>query len=319
MIEKSYSDRDGVIWLDGHFVPWREAREHILNQGLHYASSVFEGERAYEGRIFRSVDHTKRLLHSADRLGMDVDFTLEQIEAAKVEALERSGLDAAYIRPVIWRGSQQMGISVSNADIRFGIAVWHWGSYFSDKSKGIRLTASPWARPPANCAPVDAKAAGLYMICTLAKKRAEEAGFADALMLDHQGNIAEATGANIFFYKDGIWHTPAPTCFLNGITRQTAIDLLRRDGTEVVERIISPGELGEFSQCFITGTAAEVTPVSEIMGHAFRVGEETMSIVDRYDRAVRSPEMQFTDALVRGERVAPIERADRTERWVSAK
>ncbi|GAB5458775.1 MAG: branched-chain amino acid aminotransferase [Henriciella sp.] len=306
MIKQSYSDRDGVIWLDGHFVPWREAQEHILNQGLHYASSVFEGERAYEGRIFRSGDHTKRLLHSARRLGMDVDFTFEQIEAAKVETLERSGLDAAYIRPVIWRGSQQMGISVNHADIRFGIAAWHWGSYFSDKSKGIKLTDSPWARPPANCAPVDAKAAGLYMICTLAKKRAEEAGYSDALMLDHQGNIAEATGANIFFFRDGIWHTPAPTCFLNGITRQTVIEILRQDGIEIVERLISVGELNEFSQCFITGTAAEVTPVSEIMGHSFQVGQEAMSIVDRYDQAVRATDTRFSDAMVQGEQGVPI-------------
>jgi branched-chain amino acid aminotransferase len=296
MIEQSYSDRDGVIWLDGHFVPWRDAQEHILNQGLHYASSVFEGERAYEGRIFRSVDHTKRLLHSAERLGMQVDYSIEQIEAAKGEALERSGLGAAYIRPVIWRGSQQMGISVSNSNIRFGIAVWHWGDYFTDKSKGIRLTDSPWARPPANCAPVDAKAAGLYMICTLAKKRAEETGFADALMLDHEGNIAEATGANIFFYKDGTWHTPAPTCFLNGITRQTAIEIFKREGIEVVERVISPGELSNFSQCFITGTAAEITPVSEIMEHAYTIEEETMSIVNLYDQAVRQPGIQFNAA-----------------------
>lgn len=303
MIEQSYSDREGVIWLDGHFVPWRDAQEHILNQGLHYASSVFEGERAYDGRIFRSEDHTRRLLHSAKRLGMQVDFTIEQIEAAKAEALERSGLDSAYIRPVIWRGSQQMGISVSHADIRFGIAVWHWGDYFTDKSKGIRLTDSPWARPPANCAPVDAKAAGLYMICTLAKKRAEETGFADALMLDHQGNIAEATGANIFFFRDGAWHTPAPTCFLDGITRQTAIEILRREGIEVVERIISPIELREFSQCFITGTAAEITPVSEIMGHTFTIGEETMSVVGLYDQAVRNPDTRFAGALVCGERM----------------
>lgn len=307
MIEKSYSDRDGVIWLDGHFVPWREAREHILNQGLHYASSVFEGERAYEGRIFRSVDHTRRLLHSARRLEMDVKFSLEQIEAAKKEDLDRSGLGSAYIRPVIWRGSQQMGISVGNADIRIGIAAWHWGNYFSNKTKGIRLTDSPWARPPANCAPVDAKAAGLYMICTLAKKCAEEAGFSDVLMLDHQGNIAEATGANIFFLRDGVWHTPAPISFLNGITRQTVIELLRRGGVEVVQRSIALHELNEFSQCFITGTAAEVTPVSEIMGHAFRVGEETMSVVVGYDKAVRAAEEKFENALVQGEQIVPAQ------------
>ena len=304
MIEKSYSDRDGVIWLDGHFVPWREAREHILNQGLHYASSVFEGERAYEGRIFRSVDHTRRLLHSAKRLEMDVKFSVEQIEAAKKEVLDRSGLGSAYIRPVIWRGSQQIGISVGNADIRIGIAAWHWGNYFSDKAKGIRLTDSPWARPPANCAPVDAKAAGLYMICTLAKKRAEEAGFSDALMLDHQGNIAEATGANIFFLKDGVWHTPTPNCFLNGITRQTVIELLRRSGRVVIERTISPSELGKFTQCFITGTAAEVTPVSEIMGHSFRVGEDIMSISEAYGKVVRMPRVNFADALVSGQQIA---------------
>lgn len=301
MTQKPYSDRDGVVWLDGHFVPWREAQDHILSQGLHYASSVFEGERAYEGRIFRSLDHSKRLLHSAKRLGMQVDFSLEQIEAAKLETLERSGLDAAYLRPVIWRGSQQMGISVKNSNVRFGIAAWKWGNYFADKSKGVKLTDSPWARPPANCAPADAKAAGLYMICTLAKKRAEDAGYSDALMLDHDGNIAEATGANIFFYQDGVWHTPAPTCFLNGITRQTAIELLRRTGVEVIERVIHPNELSQFSQCFITGTAAEVTPVSEIMGHTFKVGPDTMSIVDQYDQVVRTADVQFTDALVQGE------------------
>lgn len=299
MDESPFDNRDGLIWLDGHFVPWRDAQEHILNQGLHYGSSVFEGERAYDGNIFRSFDHSRRLIHSANRLEMDIDFTIDQIEDAKREALARSGLESAYLRPVIWRGANQMGISVGRANVRVAVAVWHWADYFANKAEGIRITYSPWARPPANSAPVDAKAAGLYMICTLAKRRAERSGFADALMLDSDGNIAETTGANIFFFRDGGWHTPAPTCFLNGITRQTIIALLRSNGAEVTERVIAPDELKTFSQCFITGSATEVTPVRELMGILYTVGPETLDVMAYYDAAVHDTSAKFEVATIK--------------------
>lgn len=300
MIASSYDDRDGEIWLDGSFVPWRDARIHVLNQGLHYGVTVFEGERAYDGRIFRSRDHSRRLLHSAGRLAIPADFTLEDIETAKKETLARSGLEGAYIRPFIFRGSRQMGISVSHSNVQFGIAVWNWGNYFENKLKGIKLTISDWRRPPSSSAPVDAKAAGLYMICTLAKNSAEESGFDDAMMLDTAGNIAEATGANIFFVRDGQIHTPRPDCFLNGITRQTVIALADRNGIEVVERAISPDELPTFSECFITGSAAEVTPVASIAGTMFSVGNITKTVIHAYDQAVRDFNLVFDPANVSG-------------------
>lgn len=282
-----YDDRDGYIWMDGEFVPWRDTKVHLLTHGLHYGSSVFEGERAYEGEIFKSREHTDRLHNSAGLLGFDIPFTAEQIEDAKKEALAKSGLESAYVRAIAWRGSEMMGISAQQNTIHLAIAVWHWGDYFADKMKGIRLTHAQWKRPSPETAPCESKAAGLYMICTLSKHAAEKEGYQDALMLDWRGQVAEATGANIFFVRDGAIHTPTPDCFLNGITRRTAIGLAKARQIEVVERAIFPDELSTFSECFITGTAAEVTPVSEIAEHKYTPGQITGSLVADYDKLVR--------------------------------
>ncbi|MEO1101277.1 MAG: branched-chain amino acid aminotransferase [Pseudomonadota bacterium] len=281
-----YDDRDGHIWMDGEFVPWRETKVHILTHGLHYASAVFEGERAYSGQIFKSLEHSQRLHNSADILGFDIPFTVEQIEDAKKETLARSGLESAYVRAIAWRGSEMMGVSAQNNTIHLAIATWHWGDYFADKMKGIRMTHAQWKRPSPETAPCDSKAAGLYMICTMSKHAAEKEGYQDALMLDWRGQIAEATGANIFFIRDGAIHTPTPDCFLNGITRRTAIGLAKARQIEVVERAIFPDELPTFSECFITGTAAEITPVAEIGEHTFKPGQITGALVEDYERLV---------------------------------
>ena len=281
-----FDDRDGLIWMDGEFINWRDANVHILTHGLHYASSVFEGERAYGGKIFRSLEHSERLHKSAKILGFDIPFSVEQVEQAKEEALARSGLDNAYIRPVAWRGSEMMGVSAQQNTIHLAVAVWDWGDYFEDKMKGIRLTHAKWKRPSPETAPSEAKAAGLYMICTLSKHDAEAEGYADALMLDWRGRIAEATGANIFFVKDGVLHTPTPDCFLDGITRRTAIALAKARQIQVVERIIMPEELNTFSECFITGTAAEITPVAEIGEQVYRPSSLTESLVNDYDDVI---------------------------------
>ncbi|HBH89953.1 MAG TPA: branched-chain amino acid aminotransferase, partial [Hyphomonadaceae bacterium] len=265
-----YDDRDGYIWMDGEFVPWRDTKVHLLTHALHYASSVFEGERAYNGVIFKSRQHSERLHNSAKIMGFDIPYTVDQIEDAKKEALARSGLESAYIRAIAWRGSEMMGVSAQQNTIHLAIAVWHWGDYFADKMKGIRLTHAQWRRPAPDTAPCHAKAAGLYMICTLSKHAAEKDGYADALMLDYRGQVAEATGANIFFVRDGAIHTPTPDCFLNGLTRQTVIGLAKERQIEVIERAIMPDELSTFSECFITGSAAEVTPVSEIGEHIYK-------------------------------------------------
>lgn len=290
----SFDDRDGVIWWNGSFLNWRDAKVHVLNQGLHYASSVFEGERSYQGRIFRSSDHSRRLLHSAERLGMNVSFSLEDIENAKRDVLARSGLSEAYIRPVIFRGSGEMGISVVGADVHFAIAAWEWKKFFPNDLEGVRLTMSSWRRPPKECAPADAKAAGLYMICTLAKNAAEIAGYDDALMLDFSGNVAEATGANIFFIRDGEIHTPRPDCFLNGITRQTIIELATRLGFKVVERVIAPDEIPTFTESFLTGSAAEVTPVSRIAQSRFEIGEMSRALIEEYKTVVVRNSQKFS-------------------------
>ncbi len=281
-----YDDRDGYIWMDGSFVPWRDAKVHVLTHALHYASSVFEGERAYGGRIFRSRDHSERLHRSASLLGFDIPFGVDAVEAAKKDALEKSGLESAYIRAIAWRGSEQMGVSAQNNTIHLAIAVWHWGDYFADKMKGIRMTHAPWKRPAPDTAPCEAKAAGLYMICTLSKHAAEREGYADALMLDWRGRIAEATGANIFFVRDGVLHTPTPDCFLNGLTRQTAMTLAKARRIEIVERTILPDELPTFSECFITGSAAEITPVAEIGQHRFKPGAISEALVNDYSALV---------------------------------
>ena len=285
----AYHDRDGFIWMDGGFVPWREAKVHVLTHALHYASSVFEGERAYGGRIFRSHDHSLRLHHSATELGFVIPWTAAQIDAIKQEVLAKSGLADAYIRPVAWRGSEQMGVSAQNNTIHLAVAAWEWGAYYGDaKLKGAKLDIAKWKRPSPETIPCTAKAAGLYMICTLSKHAAEAKGCSDAIMMDYRGYVAEATGANVFFVQDGAIHTPLPDCFLNGLTRQTVIAMLRERGVEVVERHIEPGEMEGFQQCFLTGTAAEVTPVAEIGPYRFEVGQMTRDMVSAYEALVRA-------------------------------
>lgn len=285
-----FDQLSGDIWYDGEFVPWSDAKLHILSHGLHYGSSVFEGERAYGGRIFKSEEHTERLLDSARTLGFEIPWTADQINAAKEETLARMKLTDAYIRPVAWRGSEMMGISAQNNTIHLAIAAWEWPSYFKpeERLKGIRLDMAQYRRPDPATAPFRAKAAGLYMICTVSKHAAEAKGYTDALMLDWRGQVAECTGANVFFIKDGKIHTPIPDCFLDGITRRTVIDLARDRGIEVIERVIMPEEIPGFEQCFVTGTAAEVTPVSEIAGTTFEVGEIIETLMKDYDAAVRA-------------------------------
>ncbi|MEP3431025.1 MAG: branched-chain amino acid aminotransferase [Roseibium sp.] len=284
-----FDQLSGDIWYDGTFVPWADAKLHVLSHGLHYGSSVFEGERAYGGRIFKSEEHTDRLLESGRMLGFDIPWTAEQINAAKEETLARMKLTDAYIRPVAWRGSEMMGISAQKNTIHLAIATWEWPSYFApeERLKGIRLDMAEYRRPDPQTAPYKAKAAGLYMICTISKHAAESKGYTDALMLDWRGQVAEATGANVFFIKDGKIHTPTPDCFLDGITRRTVIGLARDRGIEVVERVIMPDELSSFEQCFVTGTAAEVTPVSEIAGNTFQVGDIIKTLMEDYAAAVR--------------------------------
>ncbi|MEO0980447.1 MAG: branched-chain amino acid aminotransferase [Pseudomonadota bacterium] len=284
-----FDQLSGDIWYDGEFVPWSDAKLHILSHGLHYGSSVFEGERAYGGRIFKSEEHTERLLESARTLGFEIPWTADQINEAKDATLARMKLTDAYIRPVAWRGSEMMGISAQNNTIHLAIAAWEWPSYFKpeERLKGIRLDMAQYRRPDPATAPFKAKAAGLYMICTVSKHAAEAKGYTDALMLDWRGQVAECTGANVFFIKDGKIHTPVPDCFLDGITRRTVIDLARKRGLEVIERVIMPEEIPEFEQCFVTGTAAEVTPVSEIAGTTFKVGEIIETLMQDYDAAVR--------------------------------
>ncbi len=285
----AFSDRDGWIWMDGAFVPWREAHVHVLTHALHYASSVFEGERAYGGRIFRSTEHSERLHYSAGALGFTIPWSVADLDRLKLEVMEKNGLTDAYVRPVAWRGSEQMGVSGQLNTIHCAIAAWDWGAYYGDaKMRGARLDIAKWRRPSPETIPCSAKAAGLYMICTLSKHEAEAKGFSDALMMDYRGYVAEATGANVFFVRDGAVHTPQPDCFLDGITRRTVIDMLRARQIDVVERHIEPGEMESFEQCFLTGTAAEVTPVAEIGSYSFEVGALTREMVGAYDSLVRA-------------------------------
>jgi branched-chain amino acid aminotransferase len=288
MAAEPYDDRDGWIWMDGAFVPWRDAKVHVLTHALHYASSVFEGERAYGGVIFKSREHAERLHYSAGQLGFEIPWTVEQIEAAKLETMKRNDLSDAYIRPVAWRGSEMMGVSAQHNTIHLAIATWFWGDYYGDaKLKGAKLDIAKWKRPSPETIPSTAKAAGLYMICTLSKHEAERKGCSDALMMDWRGYVAEATGANVFFVKDGEVHTPMADCFLNGLTRQTVIGLLRERQITVHERHIEPAEMEGFEQCFLTGTAAEVTPVAEIGPYRFEVGALTRGMVEAYEARVR--------------------------------
>ncbi len=284
-----FDQRDGWIWLDGEFTPWREAKIHVLTHGLHYGSCVFEGQRIYGGEVFELTRHTRRLFRSAELLDIAIPFTVEEIDAACKEAVVRSGLEDGYMRPFAWRGSEQLSVAAQGNRIRVAVAVWPWGSYFDPeaKTRGIRLDHAAWRRPAPETAPYEAKAAGLYMIATLSKHAAEARGYADALMLDYRGLVSEATGANVFFVRDGAIHTPTPDCFLNGITRQTVIGLAREAGLEVIERHIDPSELGTFNECFLTGSAAEVTPVGEIGEHRYTPGNISLSLMDAYANLVR--------------------------------
>jgi branched-chain amino acid aminotransferase len=288
MTKAPYDDRDGFIWFDGRLVPWREAKVHVLTHALHYASSVFEGERAYNGTVFKLTEHSARLAASARMMGFELPLSVDAIDAACMETLQANGIADGYVRPVAWRGSEMMAVSAQNTRIHLAIAAWPWPSYFPPEARlrGIRLKSASWHRPPPECAPVHAKAAGLYMICTLSKHAVEAQGYDDALMLDWRGLIAESTGANIFFVMgDGRLHTPTPDCFLDGITRQTVIALARERGVEVVERPIVPAELADATEVFLTGTAAEVTPVREIDHHRFHPGEITRTLMRAYEIA----------------------------------
>jgi branched-chain amino acid aminotransferase len=278
--QRSFEDRDGWIWFDGQLVPWREAEVHVLTHALHYASSVFEGQRAYGGEIFKLTEHSTRLVNSARLLGFEIPWSVPEIDAACREVLEANGEQDCYMRPLAWRGSEQMGVSAQKARIHLAIASWPWGAYFGEEAmlKGLRLDISKWRRPAPYTAPTESKAAGLYMICTLARHEAQAKGYDDALMFDWRGQVAEATGANAFFVRDGRLHTPTPDCFLNGITRQTVIGLARARGVEVVERAIWPEELEGFSEFFLTGSAAEVTPVSRAGPWRFEVGDITRQL-----------------------------------------
>ena len=286
----AYDDRDGLIWLDGKLVEWRDANVHLLTHAMHYASSVFEGERAYNGKIFKSREHSERLLFSGRELDIPIPYTVDEIEEAKYTVLKANKLTDAYVRALCWRGSgEDMGVASAKNRVRMAIATWEWGAYYGDaKTKGAKLDISRWKRPSPETIPCFAKAAGLYMICTMAKHEAEAKGCSDAMMYDYRGYVAEATGANIFFVKDEVVHTPKPDCFLNGLTRQTVIDMLKDKKIEVQERHIMPEELHEFEQCWLTGTAAEVTPVGQIGDFNFKVGDMARTIAEDYEKLVRA-------------------------------
>jgi branched-chain amino acid aminotransferase len=283
-----FDDRDGLIWWDGQMVPWRDAKLHVLTHGLHYASSVFEGERAYEGNIFKLRAHTERLINSGRLLGFEIPFSADQIDGACNAVLEANNLSDAYVRPVAWRGSEQLAVSAQQTKIHLAVACWPWPNLFgADRMKGVRLGLAEWRRPHPQTAPTASKAAGLYMIGTLAKHAAEAAGFEDALMLTWDGYVGEATGANIFFVMDGKLHTPVPDCFLDGITRRVVISLAKSRQIEVVERHIPPSEIADAQEAFLAGTAAEVTPIRQIGEHHFAPGKVTEILLADYEALVR--------------------------------
>ena len=284
-----YDNREGKIWMDGSLVDWREANVHILTHAMHYASSVFEGERAYNGKIFKSRAHSARLIQSGKLIDFDIPYSIDEIEAAKRSALDANGLTDGYVRAVAWRGAgEDMGVASARNPVHMAVAVWSWGNYYGDaKMKGAKLDIAKRRRPDPATAPSQAKAAGLYMIATMSKHTAEAKGCSDAMMYDYRGYIAEATGANIFFVRDGEVHTPMPDSFLNGLTRQTVIEMLKQRGITVNERHIMPEELESFEQCWLTGTAAEVTPVGQIGDYNFEVGALTRDISESYERLVR--------------------------------
>jgi len=273
-----FDARDGWIWMNGEMVPWRDAKLHVLSHGLHYGSCVFEGERAYGGKVFKLTEHSQRLIESGRLLGFDVPYSVAEIDAATKAVIEKNGAPDCYVRPLAWRGSEQMGVSAQQSKINVAIASWEWGAYYSD----LRLTRAPYQRPAPTTAPVKSKAAGLYMICTISKHAAEAKGFGDALMLDYRGYIAETTGANIFLVIDGAIHTPTPDCFLDGITRRTVIQLAKDRGFEVIERHIMPDEIDNAQEIFVTGTAAEVTPVRAIDDRHYQLGPITGQLVDDF-------------------------------------
>jgi branched-chain amino acid aminotransferase len=283
-----FDQRDGFIWMNGELVPWKQAKLHVLSHGLHYASCVFEGERAYGGVVFKSREHSERFKHSAEILDFEIPYSVAELDAAKQLVVDKNGFQDCYVRPVAWRGSEMMAVAAQHSTINTAIAVWDWPSMFdvAEKMKGIRLDIAEYRRPDPATAPALAKAAGLYMICTLSKHRAERRGYADALMYDWQGRVAECTGANVFFTRDGALHTPTADCFLDGITRTTVIDLAKRRGLEVIERRIMPDELDSFNECFICGTGAEVTPVSEIGPYRFKPGNISRTLIEDYTAEV---------------------------------
>ena len=285
----AYDNREGLIWMDGKLIDWKAANIHILTHAMHYASSVFEGERCYNGKIFKSRQHSERLKYSAKSIDFEIPYSIDEIEAAKNKVLAENKLEEAYVRAIAWRGAgEDMGVASAKNPVRLAIAAWEWGAYYGEaKMKGAKLDISKWKRPSPETIPCDAKAAGLYMICTMSKHAAEAKGCSDAMMFDYRGYIAEATGANIFFVKDGEVHTPKPDCFLNGLTRQTVIEMLEERNVKVYERHIQPGELESFEQCWLTGTAAEITPVGEIGDYNFEVGNLTRDISDSYEKLVR--------------------------------
>ncbi len=284
-----YDDRDGEIWFDGALVPWREAKLHVLSHAMHYASAVFEGERVYGGKVFKLSEHSTRLGSSAKLMDMVLPYTSDEIDAATREVVKTNGIDEGYVRPLAWRGAEMMGVSAQQTKIHVAIAAWPWPPYFGDEAslRGIRLAFADYRRPSPETAPVQSKAAGLYMICTLSRHKVEAQGYDDALMLDWRGQVAEATGANVFLVQGGELHTPTPDCFLDGITRRTVIGLAKARGIKVVERVIWPDELGAADEVFLTGTAAEVTPVREIGPHHFQVGAVTRTLMEDYAKAVR--------------------------------
>ena len=285
-----YSNLEGFIFLDGQLLKWSDAKLHVLSHGLHYASSVFEGERVYKGKVFKEQEHTERLIRSAKTLGFDIPYDAKEINAIRKEVLTANKIDDGYIRPVSWRGSEMMGISAQTNTIHFALAAWKWPSYFSPeaKLKGIKLNISKWRRPDPLTAPVNTKAAGLYMICTLSKHEAESKGFDDSLMLDYRGYVAEATGANIFFIKNNEIHTPIADCFLDGITRQTVINIARTEGIKVEEKRLNIEDINDYEECFVTGTAAEVTPVSSIANYEFKPGKLCKFFIEKYSELTLS-------------------------------
>ena len=285
-----YDKRSGKIWYNNELVDWADVKLHVLSHGMHYASCVFEGERVYDGSIFKLEEHTARFFHSARRMGFEIPYTEEEINNASNKIITTQKVKNGYVRPVAWRGSEMMAVSAQKTKIHVAIATWEWGTYFDSKLKteGIKLNISKWRRPAPNTIPWDTKASGLYMICTLSKHEAEREGYADSLMLDHEGNIAEATGANIFFKdKNGELHTPIPDSFLDGITRRTVIEIAKSKNIIVNERKISPTELSNFVGCFLTGTAAEVTSVSKIAEHTFKVCDLILDLSASYEKLVR--------------------------------